>query len=480
MQEKILEVAKRRAIIYPSFEVYGGLSGFFDYGPVGCRIKKNFEKLLRDTYVLGQACMEVECPTLSPEDVWVASGHVDSFTDVIAECGKCGEPYRADHVLEGAGVKADGLPAAEIMEKINSTKTACPKCGGTLTNPYEYNLMFQTFVGPGKYKTAAFLRPETAQTTYLAFRRLWEAARKRLPFGVLQVGRSFRNEISPRQGMVRLREFNQAEIQFFVDEKDKSHPGFAGVADVKARMETGDGKEKQMTYGQALKKKHIKSEFVAYQLATAFKLFTDAGIDEKKLKLRQHAPTELAFYSADTWDVEFASDGYGRIELVGIADRTDYDLTQHAKLSGKDFGVSLEDGRKFTPNVIEVAYGIDRPIYCILESCFKEEKDWNAFTFPKKIAPYLACVYPLQRKDGLPEKAKEVHASLVDAGLYVLYDQSGSIGKRYARADEVGVPYCITVDYDSLKDDTVTLRDRDSRKQERVPVSELRKLLVAD
>jgi len=471
--EDILDVCKRRGIVYPSFELYGGLSGFIDYGPIGVRLKNNVENLIRRYYVVKQGCLEVSCPTLSPKDVWVASGHVDSFTDVFTECAKCGEPYRADHLLaEKTGEEVDGLNVAQISEKFDSANLTCPKCDGPLNSPYDYNLMFQTFVGPGKYKTTAYLRPETAQTTYLGFRRLWEVGRKKLPLGVLQIGRSFRNEISPRQGMIRLREFNQAEIQFFVDPEEKEHPKINEMADLKVLMEDENTKEFTSTIKNALKKKIFSNSFVAYQMGLAFKLFVEMGIAEDKLRFRQHRRDERAFYSEDTWDIEFLSDVYGKIELVGVASRTDYDLSSHAKLSKKDLTVNI-DGRKFTPHVIEVAYGIDRPLYCILESCLKKEEDRAYFTFPTKIAPYATSVFPLVKKDGLSEKAREIYDMLTDSGVYALYDQSGSIGRRYARADEIGVPYCVTVDYDTMKNDTVTVRERDSKKQECVPIEKL-------
>jgi len=473
MHETILDVSKRRGIIYPSFEIYGGVSGFYDYGPVGSALKRNVEDLIRRFYLVEEGCVEVNCPTLSPEDVWVASGHTKSFTDAITECSKCGEPYRADHLIEeNTQQSVEGKSMMDLWSIIQEKKITCPKCKSSLQEPYNYNLMFQTYVGPGKYKTTAYLRPETAQTTYLGFKRLWEFARKKLPFGVLQIGHSYRNEISPRQGVIRLREFNQAEIQFLVDPENKKTDKFDSVSEIKVDILTGKGKELETTIGKALEDGVIKIQFVAYQLGRAFQLFTEMGINPARLRLRQHRDDERAFYSSDTWDIEFSSESFGRIELVGIADRTDYDLTAHMKLSKQDMTVNI-DGRKFVPHVIEVAYGIDRPIYCILESCLAEEQDRTLFKFPKNTAPYLAGIFPLVKKDGLPEKALEVFKTLKNNRVYIFYDESGSIGKRYARADEIGVPYCITIDYDSLKDNTVTVRERDSKEQSRVKITQL-------
>lgn len=472
MYEKILDISRRRGIVYPSFEIYGGVSGFIDYGPVGSRIKDNVEELIRRFYVIDEGFLEVQCPTLSPESVWIASGHVQNFKDYMTECQKCGEPYRADHLLgETLKIKTDGMGVQELQESITKENVKCPKCRGNLDKICDYNLMFQTSVGPGAGKLTSYLRPETAQTTYLAFRRLWEFARKKLPFGVLQIGRSFRNEISPRQGMIRLREFNQAEIQCFVDPEKKETPRFSEVAGMKVKVASKKG-EVETTLGALAEDKTIKVQLITYFLGKSIKLFETMGINPEQLKLRQHEDTERAFYSSDTWDIEYTSPVFGRIELVGIADRSDYDLKAHMSQSRQDMTVNIE-GRKFVPHVIEVAYGIDRPIYCLLESCYSEEADRTIFKFTKDIAPYTAGVFPLVQKDGLPEKAMEVLTMLKDAGLYVFYDESGSIGKKYARADEIGVTYCITIDYDTLKDDTVTLRERDTKQQKRIKIEKI-------
>jgi len=476
MKKDVFEVFKRRGIVYPSFEIYGGLSGFYDYGPIGARIKRNVEDLIREYYIIGEGCMEVECPTVSPESVWIASGHVKSFSDMLTECTKCSESYRADHIIENhKNISCAGKSLEELHEIIYNEKIKCPKCKGDLGKVYSYNLMFKTETGnPGK---VAYLRPETAQTTYLAFRRLWEIARKKLPFGVLQIGHSFRNEISPRQGMIRLREFNQAELQYFTDPENKKAENLEAVADTRVRIFTKDEKEINTTIGEAVYQGIIKIELIAYFLGRSIQLFTEMGINRDALQLRQHMDDERAFYSSDTWDVEYMSENMGKIEILGISDRTDYDLSAHMKLSGVDMSVNIE-GRKFVPHVVEVAYGIDRPIYCLLESCYAEEADRTLMKFPNKIAPYLAAVFPLVNKDGVDDKAKEVFDLLKKKRIYVLYDYSGSIGRRYARADEIGVPYCITIDYDTVKDNTVTVRNRDTKEQKRVKIEDLSKALT--
>ncbi|RLC78773.1 MAG: glycine--tRNA ligase, partial [Chloroflexi bacterium] len=301
MHRKIMDISKRRGIMYPSFEIYGGVSGFYDYGPIGSKIKRNIEQLIRNYYVIDEECLEVECPTLSPEEVWIASGHLENFTDLMTECLKCGEAYRADHLIEEyMGKSCEGMHMSQLDDLIEKNMIKCPKCGGDLGKVYNYNLMFQTFVGPGKGKESAYLRPETAQTTYLAFRRLWEIGRKKLPLGVLQIGRSFRNEISPRQGIIRLREFNQAEIQFFVEPDKKFVENFDQVSNIKTRIVTKNGKEFDISLENAVKKGIIGIQMIAYFLGRSLQLFERMGIDPKSLRLRQHKDEERAFYSSDT------------------------------------------------------------------------------------------------------------------------------------------------------------------------------------
>lgn len=488
LYEKILDIAKRRGIIYPSNEIYGGVSGFYDYGPVGTRIKRNIEDIIRKSYIIDENCYEVECPTLSIEEVWKASGHVQNFTDFITECENCKEPYRADHLIEGKlKISTDGMNKEQLNDIIRKNNIKCEKCGGNLNDVYNFNLMFETEIAPGKNKKKGYLRPETAQTTFISFKRLWEIARKKLPFGVLQIGHSYRNEISPRQYMIRLREFTQAEIEFFIDPEDKKNYEIYNIENLKNNdyvVKIVDKNERisNLSIKEAVSKKIIENPIIGYFLQKSINLFEDIGIDKRRLQVRQHKDTERAFYSRDTWDIEFLSE-IGRIELVGIADRGDYDLKQHQIFSRESMEINF-NGRKFIPNVIEVAYGIDRPIYCILESCYVEEiktgddrgkgNERTYFKFPKEISPYVG-VFPLMNKDNLPEKAKEVVKILKRNGIYSFYDDAGSIGRRYSRMDEIGVYYCITIDYETLNDNTVTIRERDSRKQIRIKIDELEK-----
>ncbi|MBU0952823.1 MAG: glycine--tRNA ligase [Nanoarchaeota archaeon] len=474
----IIELAKRRGFFWPAFEIYGGAGGFYEYGPVGTLLKLRIENMIRDYYVIHENCLLFEAPILTIEQLWATSGHLENFGDVTIECEQCGEPYRADHLLEENTKKqAEGLSPAQLAKELAAAKVKCRKCGGKLGKPYDYNLMFRTTIGPGKNKLGGALRPETAQTTYVAFKRLAAMARQTLPFGVLQMGKSFRNEISPRKAIIRLREFSQAEIQFFLDPKTKNnHPNFASMKKRTIPVLKKQDQIKGKTTATSLMinelvTKKCTSEFIAYYLARSVELFLNMGIDKKRLRLRQHRDDERSFYSSDTWDVEFLSDEFGVIELVGIADRTDYDLTRHQDTTKTDMSIDV-DGKKIVPQVIEIAYGIDRPLYCVLESCYKKEKDRGVLMLPPALAPYQVAVFPLVKKDGLPKIAKDIVKELKEAGFYTIYDE-GFIGKVYYRQDEIGTLAAVTIDYNTKKDKTITVRDRNTKAQVRVPRSKI-------
>ncbi len=477
----LLDIAKRRGFFWPSFEIYQGCSGFYDYGPVGALLKLRIENAIREHYLVKEKCLLIEAPTLTVEGPWIASGHVKSFADMITDCKKCGEPYRADHlVAENTGKATDGLKMEEIQKLIEKNNIKCPKCGGELSGMYDYNLMFKTSIGPGKDKVTGYLRPETAQTTYMPFKRLFEIGRKQLPFGVIQFGRSYRNEISPRKGLIRLREFSQAEAQFFMDPAMKNeNPKIKEVENITFRvltkeMQVKGMEEKEMKVSELVRSRHC-NPWIAYFLAKSVNLFASIGMNKNRLRLRQHRDDERSFYSADTWDVEYISEIFGRIELVGIADRTDYDLKRHMEVSGQDMQVSF-NGKKFIPHVVEVAYGIDRPLFCVMESCLRQEKERVYFSFPPTISPYQVAVFPLVRKDGLDKKAAEVFEMLKGTGFLVLYDD-GFIGKLYYRQDEIGTPLTVTVDYETMKGRTVTVRERDSTRQIRVSIADLKDVI---
>ncbi|MFH1786642.1 MAG: glycine--tRNA ligase [archaeon] len=477
--DEVMEIAVRRGFLWPSAEIYGGVSGFYDFGPLGSLLKRRIEDTFRDYFLFGEGFHEIQSPNIMPEDVFVASGHLDCFSDYMSECMKCGEPYRVDHLIkEKAKIETDGLTVGDLEELIKRHNITCPKCKGHLDKIWSFKLMFKTEIGPGKNSVAGYLRPETAQGIFIAFRRLFEYGRRKLPLGIMQIGKSFRNEISPRQGMLRLREFHQAEIEIFVDPEQKnSHPRFASLAKDKLRLystkEQAEGKkETEMTLEDAVKKGVIRNQYVGYYLALSTRMFKELGIPESDMRCRQHLDTERAHYASDTWDVEISTH-FGWVEVVGIADRGEYDLTSHQKLSKQSMEVSI-DGRKFVPHVIEPSYGIDRIFYCILEKAYsKEERGWEIFKFSNRVAPYQVAVYALVNREGMDTKSQEIYKQLLDEKFNVVIDNSGSIGRRYARADEIGTPYCLTVDGDTLKDGTVTIRSRDTQKQVRAKANEL-------
>jgi len=478
--EKIMEVLTRRGFLWPSAEIYGGIAGFYDYGPLGKLLKAHIEDTFREYYIFGEGFLEIETSNICPQDVFVASGHVESFADLMAECTKCGEPYRVDHLLrEKAGIETDGIGKEELGNLVEKHGIRCPKCRSRLGGMWEFNLMFRTDIGPGKNRVVGYMRPETAQGIFTNFRRLFEYNRRKLPTGVLQVGRSYRNEISPRQGMLRLREFNQAEVEIFLTPEQKlAHPRFKKLAGDKltlyprAEQSKKAGKPFEITLKEAIDKKIIKHQYLGYYLALSLRIFRELGIPSADMRCRQHMPSEMAHYSDDTWDVEIRTE-FGWLEVVGIADRTDYDLSSHQEVSKQKMDVPF-GGRKLIPHVIEPSYGIDRIAYCILEKAYKEDKrGWAVFNFAPSVAPYQIAVYALVNKEGMDAKAAEIYRALRDEKFVVSLDNSGSIGRRYARADEIGTLYCVTVDGDTLKNGTVTLRDRDSRKQVRIHESEI-------
>ncbi len=526
---EIVSLAKRRGFFYPSFDIYGGEAGFYDYGPLGTRLKQRVEEKWRSFYVLREGCMEISTPAITPYAVFKASGHVDKFLDVVLSCPECGFSAKEESVEE---------PYRSELE--------CPECGGALQRG-EMNLMFETETG-AMDRRQAFLRPETAQGIFVDFPFLYQFSRKQLPMGVVQVGTGFRNEVSPRQSLYRLREFTMAEAEIFFDPEDKTHPRFDKVADDTLTVIPAGGTEREATVGSLLEDGVIGNQALAYYVALTRRFLLAVGIDEAKLRFRQHEADEMAHYATDCWDAE-VSTALGWIECVGIADRTAYDLNAHMKATGEDMtafrrydetrretkrrvvpdmaklgpkfkkkakdiadrlegieeveqaddGVTVtvdgEDididpafyevreeeetitGESFIPHVVEPSYGVDRIVYSILEHSYqrteKEGEEYVRLQLPPGIAPIAAGVFPLVSKEGLPDIAREISSELRSRGILTYYDEGGSIGRRYARMDEVGTPYCVTVDFDTLKDGTVTVRHRDTTEQVRVPRGEL-------
>lgn len=550
--EDVMNIAKKRGFLWSSFEIYSGVAGFFDYGPLGAILKNKIMNKWRDFYLVGEGYYEIESPTIMPQEALKASGHVDHFNDPMTECKECLEVFRADHIIkEAIESEVEGLENQELTNILSNQQIRCPRCGGHLTHVWSYNLMFQTLIG-AKGKKTGYMRPETAQGIFITFKRLLRFYRGKLPFGVVQLGKAYRNEISPRQGVIRLREFTQAEAEIFVDPGEKSHPRFKEIENHVLTLYPADIQEKEenplrLTAQEAVKGGVVSSEILTYQLCLADKFMGELGIPRDVIRFRQHLKTEMAHYAIDCWDVEIHTDRYGWIEVIGIADRADFDLKSHSEYSKEDLRVFLEydqptivkqlvlkpdmkkfgplfkgdaprimnvlkktdpetiknafekensysieiegenyqltpdllsfeeaeetvRGEKIYPHVIEPSYGIDRITYSVLLHCFQQDDDRNILHLPTDIAPVGVNVFPLVNKDDLILASEHIRDDLRAEGIIAELDTSGTIGRRYARSDEIGTPFAVTIDHQTLEDKTVTIRERDSQKQVRLPV----------
>lgn len=490
LHERIFELALKRSFFFPSNEPYGGTAGFYEYGPVGVLIKHKIENLWREMFIRAEGFHEIETSIVTPEAVLVASGHVGSFADPVVECQKCKTRLRADTLVEEKhyslhGERWDGK--LETLDSVIETKgIKCPRCGGDFGKTHMFNLMFQT--GIGGERATAFARPETAQGIFTSFPRIFRNHGTKLPLAVGQVGKSFRNEISPRKGLVRMREFTQMELEYFFNPSESSFPTFSKVVGEMMMMKIEDALF-EMDAAGLVEKGTAANQIMAYFLAREWEFYRRVGIDTKRMYFRVLGQGEIPHYSKGNIDMEVET-SYGYIETIGNAYRTDFDLSQHAKHSGADLSVFVEsEKKKVMPHVFELSMGVDRLFYCILEHCFRDKdppakegetpeggrankKEWEWFDFPPAIAPYHVAIFPLMCRDGMDAKAEEVATMLRTSGLDVTYRDSGSIGRRYARADEIGVPYALTIDYDTLKDGTVTIRYRNDGKQERIKISD--------
>jgi glycyl-tRNA synthetase len=565
LSEKVAELSKRRGFFFQSSEAYGGVAGFQTYGPEGAELKRKLENSWRENFSRKLGHREIEAPTVMPEPVFEASGHLDGFDDMIVECPECGESIRADHLVEDNTEieEAEGHSTDQIEVLIEEHDLFCTHCGESLSGEEveDFNLMFETSIGPGSGDTG-YLRPETAQGIFVEFPRLKEYMRSQLPFGITQIGKAYRNEISPRKGLVRTREFTQAELEHFIDPEDDS-PEIENVRDVELKLypveqqQKSDGEYIYATVEEAIENE-IVHEWVAYYLGIAKRWYESIGVDMERFRFRQHQEGERAHYATDCWDAEsdIRDDEEDWLEIAGFAYRGCYDLTKHKEHSGeeKDFQIFKEydepkvtvetqmnpdmgyfgpefgdqsqevvdelrdlaeedpgafeadkimveiDGDNFmipsdkaglekkevkksgehiTPHVVEPSFGVDRTVYTLLVHGFAEDEvdgeERTLLELSPEVAPTQVAVFPLMDKEGLGEKAEEVASRLRKEGFSVKYDDTGNIGKRYRRQDEVGTPVCVTVDYETLEDDpeTVTLRDRDSTMQERVKIDEL-------
>lgn len=466
--EDMATFCRRKGFVYQSGEIYGGFAGFWDFGHLGSELKNNIKNEWWQFHVLEREdVVGIDGSIITHPLTWKASGHVDSFSDVIVKCKKCGKENKID--------------SAE-MGKIKKKEIVCD-CGSEYQSQGEFNLMFSTNVGAIAQKgSTAFVRPETAQLIFTNFKSVQENARMKLPFGIAQMGKAFRNEIAPRDFLFRTREFEQMEIEYFIDPKNNSCP--YKIPDIVISIYSEDMQKKgkqpeKMKIKDALKKGIIKKDWHAYWLAIEYLWFKNLGANPENFRIRQHLSEELSHYSTDTWDLEYKFP-FGWKELEGIADRGDYDLSQHEKFSKKDLKIFDEETKqKISPLVVcEPSLGVERAFLVFMfDSYFYDEGRENIILkLHPKLAPIKAAVFPIVKKEKYEKISEQVFKDL-SKEWNVLYDKSGSIGRRYSRNDEVGTPFCITIDEMSLKKKDVTIRERDTKEQIRVKISELRNIL---
>ena len=438
--DKMLSLSKRRGFIFQSSEIYGGLGSTWDYGPLGVELKRNVKEAWWRSVITDRDDMVgLDAAILMHPQTWVASGHVENFSDPLVECKECNSRFRQDHLLEATGVDPESAEAAAALKELR-----CPNCGGELGEPRRFNLMFKTFMGPVEDTASeVFLRPETAQGIFVNFTNVLNSTRKKLPFGIGQIGKSFRNEITPGNFTFRTREFEQMEVEFFVK------PG-------------------------------TDEEWLDRWVKDRFQWYVDLGIRPENLRLRRHGPDELAHYATDCYDIEYRFP-WGWAELEGIADRTDYDLKQHAEYSGEDLSYFDEELKeRYYPYVIEPSGGVDRATLAFWLDAYDEEPDGPSeegkvrvvSRIHRDLAPVTVAALPLSRNEKLVPTARKIYG-LLRKHFKTQYDDAQGIGRRYRRQDEIGTPYCVTIDFDTIDDNQVTIRDRDTMHQSRVPVSDL-------
>jgi len=548
--ELLSDLAKRRGYFWPSFEIYGGVSGYLDLGPLGTRLKRRIEEEWLNLFVYQHSFAAISTPVITPERVFIASGHVDHFKDLMVSCNNCRRHFRADQVIAEAmpgraDIATEAMTAAEIDLFVTENQIRCPECGGTLTNAEYFSTMFKTNVGPYGDVTG-YGRPEAAQGIFVDFKRVFETNRERFPLGIAQIGTVMRNEISPRQGPIRLREFTIMEMEMFFDPNQPECKYLNRVADIELPLllakdrERGSSDLTRVSAPEAAKRGLVQSEWSTYFMALSVKFAGSLGIPFDKQRFEEKLPAERSHYSAQTFDHQIWLDRWGWTEIAGHAYRTDYDLSAHSKATGVDLSIfkpypqplekkalavvplgavlgpllrekarsvvetltasnamevkeafdttgyfevqgfrvlpshvrfeernMRETGRRVIPHVVEPSYGAERVVYSALEYAYARVKDRIVLKLPVHLVPLQVAVFPLMAKDGLSEIASEITNYLTSDGFAVEYDESGTIGRRYARADEVGIPLSMAVDYQTKKDATVTLRDRDSWEQVR-------------
>jgi glycyl-tRNA synthetase len=550
------DLAKRRGFFWPSFEIYGGISGYLDLGPLGTKLKRRIEDKWFKQFVYQHGYVAISTPVITPEKVFLASGHVAHFKDLMVTCTQCKRHFKADYVITQAmpartDIATEAMSAGQIDDFVAKNHVRCPECGGPLSQSEYFSTMFKTNIGPYS-EVIGYGRPEAAQGMFLDFKRVFESSRERLPIGIGQIGTVMRNEISPRQGPIRLREFTIMEMEFFFDPEEPACPYLDRVDGIYLPIvlakdrELGKSEVIQVNPRKAVKDGLILTEWGAYFMALSIEFVNALGIPQQKQRFEEKMRTERSHYSAQTFDHQIWLERWGWVEVAGHAYRTDFDLTAHIKSSGADLSIfkpyetpimkktrtvrpqeallgpllrektatvvealkatnpediensfaksgffeiqgfkilpahvrfedkiEKEAGRRIVPHVVEPSFGAERLVYAALEYAYTRSKDRVVLKLPMDLVPIQMMVFPLMPKDGLAEIASETQAMLRKSGLEVDYDEAGTIGRRYARADEVGVPLSITVDYMTKEDQTVTIRDRDTWKQVR---SDLRRL----
>lgn len=442
--EKITNLARKRGFIYAGSEIYGGLANSWDYGPLGVELKNNLKKLWWKRFVNDRRNMVgLDSAVIMHPKVWEASGHVSSFSDALVDCKKCKNRFRADHLIEdAAGLDVEGKTEKEIAEVLKSKKIKCPNCGAkSWTDPRNFNLLFKTYIGVLEdKKSQTYLRGETAQGMFVDFKQILETSRKKIPFGIAQIGKAFRNEVTPGNYIFRTREFEIAELEYFISPK----ANWNEIFDAWLKSMTSFAKE--------------------------------IGLTDKKIHLHEIPAEKLAHYSKRTVDIEYDFP-FGQKELWGIAYRTDYDLKRHQEYSKQDLTYfDPETGERYIPHVIEPTFGVERTMLAVLDSCYTEEKVKEetriVLKLPAVLAPVKVAVLPLSKNEKLTPLAGKVYESLRDF-FVTEYDDTQSIGKRYRRQDEIGTPLCVTIDFESKEDKAVTVRNRDTMQQKRVKITDL-------
>ncbi len=439
--EKVVSLCKRRGFVYPNSEIYGGIAGFYDYGPLGAELKNNIKRAWWKEMVWSREdVVGIDGAIITHPKVWEASGHIEGFTDPLVDCKKCRKRFRADHLVEDLEIKESGGAGEELIEKLARALEGvkCPECGGELTRPRRFNLMVEAGLGvlEGE-KQKVYLRGEACQTIYLNYKNVLDSTSLKIPFGIAQIGKAFRNEITPKNFLYRQREFEQWDLQWFVNPK-----------------------EMERWY------EHWKTERMRW--------YQSLVNHEDRVRFRQHSDDELAHYAKVAFDIEYETP-FGWKEWEGVHWRGDWDLSRHGQFSGKDFTYTdPETGEKFLPWIVETSGGVDRTFLFLLFDAYCEDGKRVVLKLKPSLAPYKVAVFPLlANKPELVKKARSVFDEL-RLSFHSTWDERGNIGKRYYAQDEIGTPWCVTIDFDTLKDNTVTVRDRDTTEQKRVKIEELK------